>query len=67
MSRKTIMTNIAYDTERRSFYVTMRSKPLADGSTKRMVRCYPTLEQAIQALEDHTAGRKLGGEKREMS
>ncbi len=59
MSRKTIMTNIAYDTKRRSFYVTMRSKPLADGSTKRMVRCYPTLEQAVQALEDHTAGRKL--------
>ena len=59
MSRKTIMTNIAYDTERRSFYVTMHSKPREDGSTKRMVRCYPTLEQAVQALEDHIAGRKL--------
>ena len=59
MSRRTIMPNIAYDTQRHSFYVTMRSRSSKDGVPQRTVRCYPTLEQAIRALEDHTAGREL--------
>lgn len=59
MSRRTIMPNIAYDTQRHSFYVTMRSRSGKDGSPQRTVRCYPTLEQAIRALEDHNAGREL--------
>jgi len=59
MSRKTIMPNIAYDSERNSFYVTMRFKTVPDGSTRRMVRCYPTLEEAAQALDDHICRQKL--------
>lgn len=59
MSRRTIMPNIAYDSQRHSFYVTMRTRPQKDGATRRIVRCYPTLEEAVQALGDHMAGRKL--------
>lgn len=59
MSRKTIMTNIAYDTQRRSFYVTMRGRSPKDGTVRRTVRCYPTLEQAMQALDDHMTGKRL--------
>ena len=57
MSRKTIMPNIAYDTQRHSYYVTMR-RPAADGVSKRSVQCYPTLELAIQAL-DRRSGQDL--------
>lgn len=59
MSRKTIMTNIAYDSERNSFYVTLRSKPGPTGAAKRVVKCYPTLEQAMQALDGHTCRKTL--------
>lgn len=51
MSRKTIQPNIAYDTERRSYYVTIRHPATANAPARRTVRCYPTLEQAIQALD----------------
>ena len=50
MARKTIMPNIAYDTQRRSFYVTLRGAPGPEGVPRRMVRCYPTLERARQVL-----------------
>lgn len=59
MSRKTIMPNIAYDTQRRSFYVTLRDSPGQDGAPRRTVRCYPTLERALQALNEHQARRAL--------
>lgn len=59
MPRKTIMTNIAYDTQRRSYYVTMYSGQSKTGKIRRTVRCYPNLEQAIQALEDFKAGKCL--------
>lgn len=59
MPRKTIMTNIAYDTQRRSYYVTMYSGQSKTGKIRRTVRCYPDLEQAIQALEDFKAGKCL--------
>lgn len=59
MSRKTIMTNIAYDTQRRSYYVTLRSSSPRGGAPRRTVRCYPTLEQAAQALNDHMTGRRM--------
>ena len=51
MSRKTILPNIAYDSQRRTFYVTFRVRPKRNGPVKRTVRCYPTLELAIQALD----------------
>ena len=50
MSRKTILPNIAYDTQRRSYYVTLR-RQTPEGTTRRTVQCYPTLELAIQALD----------------
>ena len=56
MSRKTILPNIAYDTQRRSYYVTFR-RQTPEGTTRRTVQCYPTLELAIQALD-----RKGGAE-----
>ena len=59
MSRKSIMPNIAYDSQRRSFYVTMRSAPKKGEPAKRIVRCFPTLEQAIQVLDGYNAGRIL--------
>ena len=59
MSRKTILPNIAYDTQRRSYYVTIR-RPAAPGEApKRTVQCYPTLELAIQALDRFNSGRIL--------
>ena len=57
MPRKTIMPNIAYDTQRRSYYVTMRARPRGGGAPERAVRCYPTLEEAIQALDRFNSGR----------
>lgn len=59
MPRKTIMPNIAYDTQRRSYYVTMRARPRGGGAPERAVRCYPTLEEAIQALDRFNSGRIL--------
>lgn len=53
MSRKTIMRNIAFDSERKSFYVTLNE----DG--KRTVRCCKTLEQATALLARHTAHRTI--------
>lgn len=51
MSRKTILPNIAYDTQRRSYYVTIRHPPEPGAPPRRTVQCYPTLELAIQALD----------------
>lgn len=51
MSRKTILPNIAYDSQRRSYYVTIRHPATPDAPARRTVRCYPTLELAIQALD----------------
>ena len=51
MSRKTILPNIAYDTQRRSYYVTIRRPAAPREAPKRTVQCYPTLELAIQALD----------------
>ena len=59
MSRKTIMPNIAYDTLRRSFYVTMRARSPQDGAIRRVTRCYPTLERAVAALDSFNAGKLL--------
>lgn len=59
MARKTIMPNIAYDTQRRSFYVTLRGAPGPEGVPRRVVRCYSTLERALQVLNEHQAQRTL--------
>lgn len=58
MSRKTILPNIAYDTQRRSYYVTIRRPAPPGGTPRRTVRCYPTLELAIQAL-DRKGGEEI--------
>ena len=51
MSRKNIMPGIAYDTQRKSYYVTMRV-PARDGQPpKRVTKCYSRVEDAIQALD----------------
>lgn len=63
MSRKTIMPNIAYDSQRRTFYVTLRGKDPATGAPTRTQRSYRTLEEAVQALGDHMAGRALAAGK----
>ena len=59
MSRKTLLPNIAYDSKRRTFYVTFRVRSKRGEPVKRTVRCYPTLELAIQALDRHNAGELL--------
>ena len=58
MSRKTILPNIAYDSQRRSYYVTIRRPAPPDGAPRRTVQCYPTLELAIQAL-DRKGGEEI--------
>ncbi|MBD5161249.1 MAG: site-specific integrase [Oscillibacter sp.] len=58
MSRKTILPNISYDTQRRSYYVTIRRPAPPDGAPRRTTRCYPTLELAIQAL-DRTGAQEI--------
>lgn len=58
MSRKVILPNIAYDTQRRCFYVTTRSRSGDGCGSKRTVRCYQTLEQAIQA-QDRTNSLRI--------
>ena len=51
MSRKNIMPGIAYDTQRKSYYVTMRV-PARDGQPpKRITKCYSRVEDAIRALD----------------
>lgn len=57
MSRKTILPNIAYDTQRRTYYATFR-RPGPDGKMKRTVQCFPTLELAIQAM-DRKGGEEI--------
>lgn len=59
MSRKNIMPGIAYDTQRNTFYVTMRVKPHRNEPSRRVTRCYPTLELAIQAIDGFNAARIL--------
>ena len=59
MSRKTILPNIAYDSQRRTFSAPFRVRPKRNGPDKRTVRCYPTLERATQALDRHNAGELL--------
>jgi integrase len=53
------MTNIAFDTQRQSFYVTLWE----DG--QRRVRCFATLEDAISALSQHTARQVLAQDQAE--
>lgn len=69
MSRKTIMPNIAYDSQRHSFYVTFRSTDPATGRPRRTQRSYRTLEEAVQARDSHAAGRALasGGTSRDLT
>ena len=41
MPRKTIVPNIAYDTQRRTYYVTMRSRSKDGGPSRRTVAFTP--------------------------
>lgn len=51
MSRKNIMPGIAYDTQRKSYYVTMRVPTHRGQPAKRVVRCFNRIEDAIHALD----------------
>lgn len=59
MSRKTILPNISYDTQRRCYYAAMYVKDKKGGKPRRTTRCFPTLELAIQALDRYNAGKVL--------
>ena len=59
MSRKTILPNISYDTQRRCYYAAMYVKDKKGGTPRRTTRCFPTLELAIQALDRYNAGKVL--------
>ena len=48
MSRKTILPNISYDTQRRSYYVAMYVKDKKGEKPRRTTRCFPTLELAMR-------------------
>lgn len=53
MSRKNVMPGIAYDTQRKSYYVTMRIPPQDGQPAKRTVKCFSRIEDAIHALDQH--------------
>lgn len=59
MSRKTIMTNIAYDDERRCFYVTLWTPAAGGRPPERHARCCSTLQEAARLLEEHKLRRQL--------
>lgn len=50
MARKTLMTNVSYDTQRSCYYAVLYTY---DGGSRacRHTRCFPTLEQAVQARD----------------
>jgi len=58
MSRKTVSTNIAYDTRRKRYYVTLHQGVDEDGRRRRATRCFATYDQAARALEDFRRSRQ---------
>ena len=61
MSRRTISPNIAFDTERESYYVTLHHGTDSQGRRVRSVRCYSTYEQAKLVLEEFQRTKPLRG------
>ena len=51
MSRKNIMPGIAYDTQRKSYYVTMRIPAHRGQPAKRVVKSFKRVEDAIHTLD----------------
>lgn len=58
MSRKTIMTNIAYDDRRCCFYVTLRTPAAGARPAERHTRCCATLQEAVELLDEHKLRRQ---------
>lgn len=58
MARKTLMTNVSYDTQRSCYYAVLYTY---DGGSRacRHTRCFPTLEQAVQARDANRITRSL--------
>lgn len=50
MSRKTIQKNLAYDTERKLYYVTLYESPAPGQPAVRRVRTFPVYKDAVAAL-----------------
>ena len=53
MSRKNVMPGIAYDDQRKSYYVTLRIPAHNGQPSKRVVRCFKRIEDAIHLLDQH--------------
>ena len=51
MSRKNIIPGIAYDSERNSYYVTMRIPARKGQPAQRVVRCFDCIEDAIRTID----------------
>lgn len=61
MARKTLMTNISYDTLRSCYYAVLYSYD-ANNVAHRHTRCFPTLEEAVQARDANRITRTLAQE-----
>ncbi len=61
MARKTVSPNIAFDTERKRYYVTFHYGTGPDGRRARSVRSFSTYEQAQLVLEEFMRTRPLRG------
>ena len=61
MARRTVSPNIAFDTERASYYVTLHHGTDSQGRRVRSVRCYATYEQAKLVLDEFQRTKPLRG------
>ena len=58
MARKTLMTNVSYDTKRNCYYAVLYTYG-ENNRACRHTRCFPTLEQALQARDVNRITRNL--------
>lgn len=58
MARKTLMTNVSYDTQRNCYYAILYTCG-RDGKRRRHTHCYPTLAEAVYARDSNRATQAL--------
>ena len=59
MARKSVVPNIAYDDEKRRYYVTLHCGTDSHGHRLKKTRCFPTLEQALLVRDNFSQSRLI--------
>ena len=59
MARKSVVPNIAYDDEKRRYYVTLHCGMDNRGHRLKKTRCFPTLEQALVVRDNFSQSRSI--------